>query len=218
MLTLYLNPSSFIRVVRSSVSIPDHARVFVDSIVLKRVLDLFDISIQRRCFDLSLVVGDADPFFKNSDRDSVMLFVGGSSSEADVFRDVIKQRFDIQGRLIVESGFAENLSEKIDNLIQRYRPTHLVLGLGAPLQEILAIRFDQLYPSLDIRTCGGFITQTAISRGDFYPAWIQRFGVRWFYRFIKQPKVIYRVIFEYPAGIYHFVRSDIARRYRKTVV
>jgi UDP-N-acetyl-D-mannosaminuronic acid transferase (WecB/TagA/CpsF family) len=214
MVTLYLNPSSFLRVNKNNLDVPLHAAIYVDSILMCKVLKIFNIVISRRCFDLSHTIGDAEPMFKNCGDRSRLLFVGGSEREALLFNDIISTRFSLQGRIFTESGFSEDLELKIQSAIENYKPTHLILGLGAPLQERLALLFDRRYPDMDIRTCGGFITQTAISRGDFYPNWVQNLGVRWLYRFFVQPKVIYRIIFEYPIGVYSFLRSDLAKRYR----
>lgn len=213
MLTLYFNPSSFFRISKCGVLVPDHAQVFVDSILLYWVLACFDLHIPRRCFDLSMDIGDAAHLFSLvfDDHNSKLLFIGGSDTEASLFAELISRRFKLGDRILAESGFAEDLLEKTDFLVRKYEPTHLIFGLGAPLQERLAIYFDQKYPALDIRTCGGFITQTAINQGDFYPAWIQKIGARWLYRFFKQPKVISRVIFEYPMGIFLFVKAEMAK-------
>lgn len=214
MLTFYLNPSSYLRIHRQGLVLPDNSDIYVDSVVLSRILQALGVRIMRRCFDLSFDVGHAVPLFQSCSRNAKLLFVGGTEEDAARFVEIISERFELKDRLVAISGYSDELAPKIDCAIKRYNPTHLVLGLGAPLQEKMALHFNSIYPSIDIRTCGGFITQTAMKGGDFYPSWIQWLGMRWLYRFFKQPKVIFRVLFEYPYGIYLFARSDIARRFR----
>ena len=212
MLTLYINPSSYFRIVRSGVVIPAHAKVHIDSTLLHKIARFLRIDAHRRCFDLSHHIGDANPLLTSAvqEEKSRLLFVGGTAAEAQAFTEVMRERYQLGHRLSAVSGFADDLHAAVDEAIEAYQPTHLIFGLGAPVQEKLAIHYEAKFPGLDIRTCGGFITQTSLNGGDFYPSWIQTFGLRWLYRFYKQPTVIKRTFVEYPRGIFYYVSSCLS--------
>jgi N-acetylglucosaminyldiphosphoundecaprenol N-acetyl-beta-D-mannosaminyltransferase len=166
-------------------------------------------SYERRCFDFSQRIGDAGDFFEKARKHGWrVMSVGGSRDEAAQFEDVIKKRYC--GAVIIHaiSGFDRNLLEKVSAEIDRNRTTHVILGLGAPLQESIALGICKRFPSIDVFTCGGFITQTALKKGDFYPIIIQKLGLRWFYRFVKQKGLLKRTIVEYPRGICYFVLQN----------
>ena len=81
----------------------------------------------------------------------------------------------------------------------------IVVGIGSPLQEKYALEIVSFLKKNSYRgvilTCGGFITQTAISKRknrEFYPFWIDKLNLRWFYRCFKQPYVLKRIILNYP--------------------
>lgn len=206
MLTLYINPSTYFRMHRSKVEIPPFASLYSDSFLLASLSSLFGINIERRCFDFSNKIGDAAPVFSKAGTSSKFLFVGGTVDEAAAFERLVCDQFNLTGKLITKSGFSNDIVKDIDGLVRLHNPTHIILGLGAPLQEKVAIHFHYKYPMIDVRTCGGFITQTSMNKGEFYPPWVQRFGLRWLYRFFRQPKVIPRVLFEYPSGVVWFLR------------
>ena len=49
-------------------------------------------------------------------------------------------------------------------------------------------------------TCGGFLHQTA--KGiQYYPKWVNRLGLRAFYRMYDEPQLIKRYFIEYPKAI-----------------
>lgn len=213
MLTLYFNPSSFLRFEKVGLQVPEHACIYVDSILLNRILRATGVDIPRRCFDFSYEIGDAEGLFRSCKKDDFLLFIGGTAEEANRFQSIVEERYNLKSRIMARTGFSNNLKEDIEQLLEQVNATHLVLGIGAPFQEQLALYFNSLHPDIDIRTCGGFITQTAMKGGDFYPKLIQKFGMRWLYRFLKQPNVILRVLFEYPIGTWRFIRSDLRKRF-----
>jgi N-acetylglucosaminyldiphosphoundecaprenol N-acetyl-beta-D-mannosaminyltransferase len=213
-LTLYINPSSYFRIVSSGIVIPKHAQVHIDSTLLHKISRFIRSDFHRRCFDLSHHIGDANPLLSAAQQheDWRLLFIGGTPEEARSFTEVMNGRYHLGARLKACTGFAEDMGAHVDEQIASYQPTHLIFGLGAPVQERLAIQYEAMHPSLDVRTCGGFITQTSLNGGDFYPGWVQSLGVRWLYRFYKQPNVIKRTMVEYPRGIFYFVASCLRGR------
>lgn len=211
MLTLYLNPSTLYRINARGLRIPPDARVFVDSGLLASISRLTRRGCRRGCFDFSLEIGHATKVFSAAVKDGRrVLAVGGTQEEASAFRDIVTRRFSFQEGegLRVAPGFHSDLFNYIVAEIDEVHPDILVLGLGAPLQEYIAIQLSNRYPSVCIYTCGGFITQTALGGGDFYPRFIQVLGLRWLYRFFVQKGIFSRTMKEYPAGILLFLSKS----------
>src|SRR5439155_2086855 len=111
-----------------------------------------------------------------------------------------------QQRHEVTHGYHANLLDIVHKRIAQSRPHVLLLRLGAPLQESVAARCAREHPDIDIYTCGGFITQTAVARGPFYPAVFDRTHTRWLYRLFRQPHVLRRLLTEYFPGFWLALR------------
>jgi UDP-Gal:alpha-D-GlcNAc-diphosphoundecaprenol beta-1,4-galactosyltransferase len=181
--------------------------VFLDGFLMVRQFGSAIKNVERRSFDLTSV---AVPFLQRAyDNEYHVLFVGGTAEESVLFADWLaigadRQKFD------VISGFENALLTRICAEIERHEKIMVVLGLGSPLQENLAVEIKGKYNGLrqyvKILTCGGFITQTAVSAGHFYPAWVRRIGVRWLWRCIKQPYVIKRILSVYPRSYFYLHR------------
>jgi exopolysaccharide biosynthesis WecB/TagA/CpsF family protein len=83
--------------------------------------------------------------------------------------------------------------------IQRRELSVAVVGMGVPKQEQLAIKLHELCPELAIYTCGGFISQMSKAGGFcYYPEWINKYGLRSFYRIYREGgRMIRRYTVEY---------------------
>ena len=72
-----------------------------------------------------------------------------------------------------------------------HRPALLVLGMGMPKQEQVAVMLrDQLdYPCLIV--CGGAIIDFLGGRVSRAPMWIRKLGLEWVYRLLQEPKRLF---------------------------
>ena len=72
--------------------------------------------------------------------------------------------------------------------------------MGTPLQEQFLLSLQASGWSGKGYTCGGFLHQTA-SQINYYPYWINRLGLRAFYRMYDEPKLVKRYFIDYPKAI-----------------
>jgi N-acetylglucosaminyldiphosphoundecaprenol N-acetyl-beta-D-mannosaminyltransferase len=88
------------------------------------------------------------------------------------------------------------IKKEIQTLIKLHQPEFLFIGLGFPKQEILA---KDLYMELN----NNFpLTLLLGASFEFYtneikraPKWIQQIGFEWFYRFLQEPKRMFKRYF-----------------------
>ena len=72
--------------------------------------------------------------------------------------------------------------------------------MGTPLQEQFLIDLQKSGWVGKGYTCGGFLHQTA-NGIQYYPKWINRLGLRAFYRMYDEPQLIKRYFIDYPQAI-----------------
>lgn len=102
----------------------------------------------------------------------------------------------IAGTFSPSYGFESNKNEvqKIVDIINKAKPDILAVGLGAPKQEKFIYKYkeDLKVPiSLAIGASIDFEARN-IERA---PIWMQKIGMEWFYRFIKEPKRMFKRYF-----------------------
>ena len=179
----------------------DH--VFIDSSLLLTVTNFFRIfhflkPLKKCSFDFSSL---ASSVFEKVEREGyTILFVGGTKSEIEQFRQVITHRFTDLNATFIDGYDVEQIDK-----VASTKFDVAIYGLGCPLQERLLMRYsrNKKYSF----TCGGFITQTAKSSGNFYPNLVVLLNIRWLYRFIHERHVLRRTIKHYPRGIIKFIRQ-----------
>lgn len=99
---------------------------------------------------------------------------------------------------IYSPPFAEKFSEaedsKIIEIINEAKPNVLWVSLTAPKQDYWIFRnFDRLDVNIAIGVGGAFeVTAGLIKRA---PIWMQKYGLEWFYRFLQEPKRLFRRYF-----------------------
>lgn len=155
---------------------------------------------KRYSFDFTSI---AEEFLLHCKSNNIqMVFIGGTPVENASFIKIIKSRIGYT-RVSGFNGYEEGIIDKIYTEHPNHSSTALILGLGSPLQEELLLKLS----STDyycLITCGGFITQTANSNGDYYPIIYDQLNLRWLYRLVKTNYVLRRLIFIYPLSIFRF--------------
>ena len=92
---------------------------------------------------------------------------------------------------------------------RRHRPDIIVLAMGMPRQEEVAVQLRQSleHPVLIIN--GGAIVDFMARRFDRAPVVIQRLGLEWAYRMAQEPRRLYR---RYIHGGFRFARNLLLLR------
>jgi N-acetylglucosaminyldiphosphoundecaprenol N-acetyl-beta-D-mannosaminyltransferase len=78
-------------------------------------------------------------------------------------------------------------------------PDIVVAGMGAPAQEQFLLKLHRNgWVGLGF-TCGGYLDQLSLKGIEYYPPWVDHYDIRWAYRFIKEPRRLWRrYLLEYP--------------------
>ena len=86
------------------------------------------------------------------------------------------------------------------------------IALGVPKQDQLAVQLRKCMPSLVLAGVGGSF-EILGPGGGRAPAWMQRSGLEWLYRFGKEPGRLWRrYLFNYPVGVWRLMKDMSASR------
>jgi N-acetylglucosaminyldiphosphoundecaprenol N-acetyl-beta-D-mannosaminyltransferase len=90
--------------------------------------------------------------------------------------------------------FSSDENEKMISMINRAKPNILWVSLTAPKQDFWIDEFfDRLDVNIAIGVGGAFeVTAGLLKRA---PLWMQRNGLEWFYRFLQEPRRLFRRYF-----------------------
>lgn len=177
--------------------------VFSDGILLTKLLRFkYKANLERLSFDFGSI---ADEVFAFSEKNKLRVAVIGASSAEILYAiENIKEKYP--NLIISFSRHGYCLIDNFDSVcssVLRNQTDILVLGLGAPLQEKAALMFKDKNAAKLIFTCGGFLTQTAISTA-YYPILINKLNLRWLYRLIKHQHVRNKFFSTYPSFLMRF--------------
>lgn len=79
-----------------------------------------------------------------------------------------------------------------------------IIGMGAPMQDEMAVLLKQAGFKGSVYTCGGFIHQTQETMISF-PAWTNKLGLRWLYRIFTQSGMLRRLLETYPKFVVTYI-------------
>ena len=167
----------------------------------------------RQSFDMTSL---APKIFDYCSRKELSIFfAGGKVGDVEKFIDKIRPLYPdlkIAGHC---SGYLDG--EDIIEKVKLSQANVVVLGLGNIKQESVGYQLFCQYEAL-VFTCGAFISQTANSEageGSYYPDWINKYNLRWLYRFVKEPHVIKRVAIYYPKFLLFFFKDLLFYKFEK---
>jgi len=192
----FLNHHSLYTLATHCISPPSSSIGFADGMLMARQLRLAN---GRWSFDFT--GGASHVVQKCADHGIPITFIGGEASQSKMFRERITSLYPSL-RFSVHHGYRtdDQIEEICSNSEFGDQPHIVVLGLGTPRQELLAVRLSsrQHGHTRAIFTCGGFISQTSRSRdGHYYPAIVDKLHLRWAWRLIKERQVLKRLLTSY---------------------
>ena len=143
---------------------------------------------------------DLFPMFceHHRDNEAIQIFIlGGAEGVADRARQRINQRI---GRdIIVETyspsfGFEKNEEEcaAIVNMVRRSSANVLVVGLGAPKQEIWIAKYKDQLPNIDIFLAVGASIDFEAGNKPRAPKLMTDLGLEWLYRLLIEPSRLWK--------------------------
>lgn len=157
----------------------------------------------RLSFDLSSMAG---PVFCDLINHDESLYVLGAKPE-EIIKSVetIKRSFCNIKIAGYHHGYIQGEEEKVVQTIIRSGAKIVIIGMGAPLQDEMAIRLKESGFIGTVYTCGGFIHQTTEQIVSF-PTWSNKLGLRWLYRLFTQKGMLGRLLQTYPIFVVTYSR------------
>ncbi|WP_158681671.1 WecB/TagA/CpsF family glycosyltransferase [Microbulbifer pacificus] len=131
--------------------------------------------------------------------------VGGVAGVSDRFAELIGNEFSGLDIISICHGYFTD--DEILKFVVDANVDVLLLGLGAPRQELLACKIKALPGKTLLFTCGGFLDQRILSKA-YYPKIIDKFNLRFLYRLVKEPRRLWRrYLIEYRVFAFLWVKA-----------
>jgi N-acetylglucosaminyldiphosphoundecaprenol N-acetyl-beta-D-mannosaminyltransferase len=128
-------------------------------------------------------------------QDKSVFFLGGAPNVAEMAAVEMRKKYPGLNIVGVKDGyFKEEEEKKIVECINQLKPDLLLVGLGAPKQEKWIYKYRK---SLRVKVCIGVGGSFDVMSGQIKraPQWMIRLHLEWFYRLLKQPSRIKRMLF-----------------------
>ena len=145
-----------------------------------------------------------------------MFFLGAAEGVAASYQKQLEQQYPgIQIKGVFSPPYAEQFSteenQKIIELINEAKPDILWVSLTAPKQDIwIHEHLHQLKSIINIGVGGAL--DVAAGKFNRAPIWMQKNGLEWFYRFMKEPKRLFsRYFIEAPAIVPLLLKQKLTR-------
>ena len=128
-----------------------------------------------------------------------IFIIGGKDGIAEQAREKLESRFPqikIVGTYAPPVGFEKNESEldKINQMISAVHPDLLIACFGCPKQEKWIYENIEKYDA-KVSICAGATVDFLAGRVKRAPRWMCEHGLEWFYRFLQEPKRMFRRYF-----------------------
>lgn len=132
-------------------------------------------------------------------KEYTMYFLGASEGVAKKAAENLTKKYpslNVVGCLSPKFCFEDD-QEYVDQMINdinSLKPDILVVGLGCPKQEYFMYDY---YQKLDTKLSLGLGASLDFEAGNIKraPKWMQKVGLEWFYRFLKEPKRMFKRYF-----------------------
>jgi exopolysaccharide biosynthesis WecB/TagA/CpsF family protein len=192
----------------------DAFTIYADGIALVWLYNLFyRASILRYAFDYSSV---AELVFEHARAHGRSVYlIGGPDGIARDAAAVILLRHPGLRVVGTRAGFFAPPEDYRAALDEASLADVVVVGMGAPAQEkFLADLWNGGWRGAGY-TCGGFLEQIVGTDGEYFPAWSNRWHLRWAFRLYKEPRRLWkRYLLQYPKFLGLFIADWLRLRRR----
>lgn len=150
-------------------------------------------------------------------RNFTVFLLGASPGVADQLKGVMEEKHPgvkIVGTFVppFRAVFSKEENEAMIEAINAVKPDILLVSLTAPKQDIwIADNLQNLDTHVAIGIGGAF--EVAAGMIQRAPVWMQKSGLEWFYRFLQEPKRMFRRYFvEAPVFIPLIIQQKFSKR------
>ena len=128
-----------------------------------------------------------------------IFIVGGKEGVAEKAKVILEQKYknlNIVGTYAPPFGFEKNANEldKINKLISAKKPDILIACFGCPKQEKWIYENYNKYDAL-VSICAGATVDFLAGNVNRGPKWMSEHGLEWLFRFVQEPKRMFRRYF-----------------------
>lgn len=185
----YLNPVSYLDALKHPESFKSFDGIFADGgLLVKAIKVVYGKKIHRWSFDMGSM---APIVFEHAQQTEKSIAIIATKQE--VVERAVKNLQTKYPRLNVSyyrNGYFSSEAEQDEEAkkIVQQSPDFLIVGMGIIKQEEFLLKVKKAgFKGIGF-TCGGFIHQMAQSNlKDYYPKWINDYGLRFLYRIYKEP-------------------------------
>lgn len=157
----------------------------------------------RLSFDMSSM---AEPVFNDAiAHEKGLYLIGAKPGEIERSVETIKKNFPWLNIVGFHHGYFKGHDEEMVDEIIESGAKVCVIGMGAPMQDEIAVMLKEKGFVGTAYTCGGFIHQTQEGIISF-PEWTNKLGLRWLYRLFTQSGMFKRLIETYPKFVVTYSR------------
>ncbi|WP_184549748.1 WecB/TagA/CpsF family glycosyltransferase [Mucilaginibacter sp. FT3.2] len=210
-LITFLNPNSYVLASERGDLFENFDWIAPDGILLVFTLNLLRATkykIRRFSCDMTSIV----PYVFNVAIENKLsvFFLGADADSLNQSVNVFKNNFKELNIIGYRNGYFTDITERqsIINNIVYLNPAIVFVGMGVILQETMALDLKKSGFRGAIYTCGGFLHQTK-REINFYPTFIDKLNLRFFYRVFKEDGFFKRSIRTYPMFCYLMILRGI---------
>lgn len=148
-----------------------------------------------------------------------IFLLGAAEGVADKAREKINAKI---GREIVVGshspsyGFEKNEEEcqQIVEIVNNSGANVVLVGVGAPKQEKWITKYRHLMPGVKIWMALGATIDFEAGNIHRAPRWVQKICMEWFYRFLKEPKRLFKRYFVDDLKFFYYFTIDLLGFYK----
>lgn len=210
MMYTYLNPVSYLTALKEKALFGMMDGIFADGSLLVGAIRLvYSAKVTRRSFDMTSMAPEVLAY-ANEKGLSVCIVATRQEMMEKTLAIFTAQYPNIVWKCCRNGYFATRSEmEEEAQKIAVSDPDYLIVGMGIKMQERFLLMCKKAgYKGIGF-TCGGFIHQTAEQDGrvNYYPAWVDKYNLRFFYRMYKEPHTRKRYAIAAFAFPYRFIKE-----------
>ena len=183
----FLNPVSYLDALDNKDLFSKFDGIFADgSVLVAAIRMLYGKKIERRSFDMTSVAPQLFDYAMQYNKS--VYIVASKQEQVEKAVAIFKEKWTGLNIIGFRNGYFSSQEEQAQEAmhIAEVNPDFLIVGMGAVMQEkFLVLAKEKGFKGVGF-TCGGFIHQVAQGDMDYYPAWVDKWNLRFVYRFFKE--------------------------------
>lgn len=205
-LVSFVNPYSYYFLKENNELSDKFDGFFSDGSLLTNLYNFFNKEkIDRVSFDYSSI---ADDFLRHCEKENMQVsIIGATEKELNQAIVIFQKKYPLLNFGYNHDGYFED--SDLEKIIKYIKPSDVVIvAMGAPKQEEVAVKIFNENQHRCVITCGGFITQTSIKE-DYYHPIIKKLGLRWMQRIYMHKHVRDKFLRKYPIFIFKYIFENL---------